>query len=54
MLMGFLKDLCVGQVIIHKDVKALVITDFTAGHFRPDRQSVSVGNEMDLSREATF
>ena len=48
------KHFCLWKFIIDKGVKSLVITDFTASYFRPDRQSVSVGNEVDLGREATF
>ena len=43
-----------GQVLIDQGVKAFEIRDFTSTYFRPDRQSVSVGNEVDLGREATF
>ena len=42
------------QIIIDQRIEALEVGDFTAGHFRPDREAVSVGNEVDLGREATF
>jgi hypothetical protein len=48
------KDLCCRKVFIDQCVKTLVIADFAAGYLRPDRQSVSVGNEVDLGREATL
>lgn len=43
-----------GQVIVDQCIKALEIGDFATAYFRPDRQSVSVGNEVDLGREAAF
>ena len=42
------------QIIIDQRIEALEVGDFTACHFRPDREAVSVGNEVDLGREATF
>lgn len=42
------------QIIIDQNIEALEVGDLTAGHFRPDREAVSVGNEVDLGREATF
>jgi len=42
------------QIIIDQRIEALEVGDFTAGHFRPDRQAVSIGNEVDFGREATF
>lgn len=43
-----------GKFIIDQHVEAFEVGDLTASYFRPDRQSVSVGNEVDLGREATF
>jgi hypothetical protein len=40
----------VRKIVIHKCVKAFEIGDLTAAHFRPDRLSVSVGNEVDFGR----
>lgn len=48
------EDLCVRQVFIDQRIEAFVIANFAAAYLRPDRQSVSVGNEVDLGREATF
>lgn len=42
------------QVIIHQHVEPFEVGDLAAGYFRPDREAVSVGNEVDLGREATF
>lgn len=42
------------QVMIDQRIEALEVGDLTAGYFRPDREAVSVGNEVDLGREATF
>ena len=42
------------QIIIDQNIKALEVGHFAAGYFRPDREAVSVGNEVDLGREATF
>lgn len=42
------------QVIIDQRIEALEIGDFAAGYFRPDREAVSVGNEVYFGREATF
>ena len=43
-----------GKVFIDQHIEAFEIGDFTSCYFRPDGQSVSVGNEVDLGREATF
>lgn len=43
-----------GKIIIDQRIEAFEIRHFTAAYLRPDRQSVSVGNEVDLGREATF
>jgi len=42
------------QVCIHQNIEPLEIKNFSADYFRPDRQSVSVGKEVDLGRKATF
>ena len=42
------------KVIIDQRIEPLEVGDFAATYLRPDRQSVSVGNEVDLGREATF
>lgn len=42
------------QIIINQRIEALEVGHLSAGHFRPDREAVSVGNEVDLGREATF
>lgn len=43
-----------GQIIIDQRIKALEVGDLAAGYGRPDREAVSVGNEVDFGREATF
>ena len=43
-----------GKIVINKCIEAFEVGDFTTAYLRPDRQSVSVGNEVDLGREATF
>tara|TARA_R110000824_G_scaffold401149_3_gene611008 strand:- start:15143 stop:15319 length:177 start_codon:yes stop_codon:yes gene_type:complete len=48
------KHFGIGQIIIDQNIKALEIRDLTAGYLSPDRKSVSVGNEVDLGRKATF
>jgi len=48
------EDFGVGKVSVDQRIKAFEVRDFPAGYFRPDRQTVSVGNEVDLGREATF
>ena len=42
------------QVLIDQCIEAFEVGNFAAAYLRPDRQSVSVGNEVDLGREATF
>ena len=42
------------QVIIDQNIEALEVGDLAAGYLRPDREAVSVGNEVDFGREATF
>ena len=42
------------QVIINQRIKSLEVGHFAAGHFRPDRQAESIGNEVDFGRKATF
>ncbi len=42
------------QIIIHQSIEAFEVGDLAAGYFRPDREAVSVGNEVDFGREATF
>ena len=42
------------QIIIDQNIEALEVGDLAAGYFRPNRQAVSVGNELDFGREATF
>ena len=42
------------QIIIDQRIEAFEVGDLAAGHFRPDREAVSVGNEVDFGREATF
>ena len=42
------------QLIIDQNIEALKVGDLAAGYFRPDREAVSVGNEVDFGREATF
>lgn len=42
------------QVIIDQRIEALEVGYFTSRYFRPDREAVSVGNEVDFGREATF
>lgn len=43
-----------GQIIIDQRVELFEVGHFATAYLRPDRQSVSVGNEVDLGREATF
>ena len=43
-----------GQLVINQGIKTFEVRDFAAAYLRPDRQSVSVGNEVDLGRKATF
>lgn len=43
-----------GQIIVDQCIEAFEVGDLTAGYFRPDREAVSVGNEVDFGREATF
>ncbi len=40
--------------IAHHEVEALIVRDFTAGDFCPDREALCVGAEMDFGREAAF
>ena len=42
------------QIIIDQNIEALEVGVVAADYFRPDRQAVSNGNEVDLGREATF
>lgn len=42
------------KVVIHERIEPFEIKDFPTTHLRPDRQSVSIRNEVDLGREATF
>lgn len=42
------------KVAIDQSIEAFEIRDFASRYFCPDRQSVSVGNEVDLGRKATF
>lgn len=42
------------QVIIDQRIKSLEVGYLAAGYFRPDRESISVGNEVDFGRKATF
>lgn len=42
------------QVFIDQCVEAFEVGNFPATYLRPDRQSVSVGNEVDLGRETTL
>lgn len=42
------------QIIIDQNVEAFEVGDLTARYFRPDREAVSVGNEVDFGRETTF
>jgi len=35
-------------------IKAFEFGDFASCYFRPDRESVKLGNEADFGREATF
>ena len=48
------EDFRLGKLLIDQRIKTFEIRHFTATYLRPDRQSVSVGNEVDLGREATF
>jgi len=48
------KYFCIWEVIINQCIKAFEVRYLTATYFRPDRQSMSVGNEVDFGREATF
>lgn len=43
-----------GQIGIDQRIKPFEVRHFSTAYLRPDRQSVSVGNEMDLGREATL
>lgn len=43
-----------GKIIIDQCVEAFEVRDLATAYLRPDRQSVSVGNEVDLGRKATF
>ena len=42
------------KIAIDEYIESLEVGNFAATYLRPDRQSVSVGNEVDLGREATF
>lgn len=42
---------CFSQIVIEQRIKAFEVRDITAAYLRPDRQSVSVGDEVDLGRE---
>lgn len=42
------------QIIIDQRIEAFEVGNLAAGYFRPDREPVSVGNEVDFGREATF
>lgn len=42
------------QVLVDEGVEALEVGDLAAAHLRPDREAVSVGNEVNLGRETTF
>ena len=42
------------QVIVDQSIEAFEVRYFTSRYFRPDREAVSVGNEVDLGREAAF
>ena len=43
-----------GKIVIDERVEPFEVGDFATTYLRPDRQSVSVGNEVDFGREATF
>ena len=43
-----------GKIVINECIEAFEVGDFTIAYLRPDRQSVRIGNEVDLGREATF
>jgi hypothetical protein len=43
-----------GQIGIDQRIEPFEVGHFTTAYLRPDRQSVSVGNEVDLGREATL
>lgn len=42
------------QIIINQNIEVFEVGDLTASYFRSDREAVSVGNEVDFGREATF
>ncbi len=42
------------KILIDQCIETLEVGHFAAAYLRSDRQSVSVGNEMDLGRKATF
>ena len=48
------EDLGGGQISIGQNVITLVVRDFAAGDFGPDRQAPGIGDQMNLGREATF
>jgi hypothetical protein len=43
-----------GQIGIDQRIEPFEVRHFATAYLRPDRQSVSVGNEVDLGREATL
>lgn len=42
------------KIIVDQCIEPFEVRNLAATYFCPDRQSVSVGNEVDLGREATF
>ncbi len=42
------------KIVINERIKPFEVRDFAATYLRPDRQSMCIGNEVDLGREATF
>ena len=48
------EHLGLGKIVINEYIEAFEVGGFTTAYLRPDRQPVSIGNEVDLGREATF
>lgn len=42
------------QVVVDQSIEAFEVGYFTSRYFRPDREAVSVGKEVNLGREATL
>ena len=42
-----------GKIVVNECIEAFEVRGLTTAYLRPDRQSVSVCNEVDFGREAT-